>query len=113
MGKRKKSTRKPAQRRAREPLPTVFSCLFCNHEKSVICRMDKKLNLGFLNCKICGQNFQTSINKLSVPVDIYSEWIDAVEGGEIADPKTIGEEDISDLSDRENDHEEEDDIELE
>lgn len=48
-----------------------------------------------------------------MPVDIYSEWIDAVEGGEIADPKTIGEEDISDLSDRENDHEEEDDIELE
>ncbi|KAK9458316.1 transcription elongation factor Elf1 like-domain-containing protein, partial [Dipodascopsis uninucleata] len=82
-GKRKKSSRKPQTARKREPLPTVFSCLFCNHEKSVICRIDKKLKLGYLNCKVCGQNFQMSTNPLTVPVDIYSEWIDACENGEI------------------------------
>ncbi|KAK9449367.1 uncharacterized protein V1518DRAFT_415790 [Limtongia smithiae] len=83
MGKRKKATRKPQARRRSEPLPTVFSCLFCNHEKSVICRIDKKLKLGFLNCKICGQHFQAPTNALTVPVDVYSEWVDAVESGEV------------------------------
>lgn len=41
--------------------------------------MDKKLGVGHLHCKVCGQNFQSSINALSAPVDVYSEWIDACE----------------------------------
>lgn len=53
--------------------------MFCNHEKSVICTLDKKNSLGELHCKICGQSFQTAINSLSQPVDIYSDWIDACE----------------------------------
>jgi len=28
-------------------------------------------------CKVCGQTFQTDINALSAPVDVYSDWIDA------------------------------------
>ncbi|PGH29564.1 hypothetical protein GX50_07678 [[Emmonsia] crescens] len=72
MGKRKKSSRKP-----KEPLPTTFSCLFCNHENCVIVKLDKKLGLGNLSCKICGQRFQTGINYLSAAVDVYSDWVDA------------------------------------
>lgn len=53
--------------------------MFCNHEKSVICTIDKKNLLGELHCKICGQSFQTAIHSLSQPVDIYSDWIDACE----------------------------------
>jgi Transcription elongation factor Elf1 like len=43
-------------------LPIIFSCLFCNHERSVTVKMDKKAGIGQLTCKVCGQNFQTDIN---------------------------------------------------
>ena len=32
-----------------------------------------------MNCKICGQTFQTPIHSLSQPVDIYADWVDACE----------------------------------
>ncbi|AQZ17581.1 ELF1 (YKL160W) [Zygosaccharomyces parabailii] len=78
MGKRKKSTRKPLKRLVFK-LDTKFNCLFCNHDKSVTCTLDKKNSIGSLQCKICGQSFQTRINGLSQPVDVYSDWFDAVE----------------------------------
>jgi len=77
MGKRKKSSRGPKGPKKREPLATTFSCLFCNHENSVTVKLDKKLGLGNLSCKVCGQRFQTGINYLSAPVDVYSDWVDA------------------------------------
>lgn len=78
MGKRKKSARKPLKRLVLK-LDTKFNCLFCNHDKSVTCTLDKKNSIGSLQCKICGQSFQTRINGLSQPVDVYSDWFDAVE----------------------------------
>lgn len=78
MGKRKKSSRGPAKRVVQK-LDATFNCLFCNHEKSVTCTLDKKNSIGSLSCKVCGQNFQTHINALSQPVDVYSDWFDAVE----------------------------------
>lgn len=77
MGKRKKSSRQPQGPKKRESLPTTFACLFCNHENSVIIKLDKKLGLGNLSCKVCGQRFQTGINYLSAAVDVYSDWVDA------------------------------------
>ncbi|KAI9368383.1 hypothetical protein BJX61DRAFT_537300 [Aspergillus egyptiacus] len=77
MGKRKKSSRQPQQPRKREPLPSTFACLFCNHENSIVVKLDKKLGLGNLSCKVCGQRFQTGINYLSAAVDVYSDWVDA------------------------------------
>ncbi|KAI0472038.1 transcription elongation factor 1 [Xylariaceae sp. FL0804] len=77
MGKRKKSTRKPQGSKKNEPLATDFTCLFCNHEKAVSVKMDKKSGVGDLACKVCGQQFQCGINYLSAPVDVYSEWVDA------------------------------------
>ncbi|KAJ5443622.1 Transcription elongation factor [Penicillium daleae] len=76
-GKRKKSSRQPQGPRKREPLATTFACLFCNHENSVVVKLDKKLGLGDLSCKVCGQKFQTGINYLSAAVDVYSDWVDA------------------------------------
>lgn len=46
----------------RDPLPTTFTCLFCNHEKSIEVKLDKKVGCGWLDCKVCGQKFQCSIN---------------------------------------------------
>ncbi|CCE63316.1 hypothetical protein TPHA_0E02240 [Tetrapisispora phaffii CBS 4417] len=78
MGKRKKSSRGPAKKVVQK-LDLKFNCLFCNHDKSVSCTLDRKNSIGSLSCKICGQNFQTHINGLSQPVDVYSDWFDAVE----------------------------------
>lgn len=94
MGKRKAAA-KPVKK-IKQKLDVTFRCLFCNHEKSVICTLDKRNGIGDLHCKICGQSFQTAINSLSQPVDIYSDWIDACEDlAEEADPAgdANGEED--------------------
>ncbi|KAK8221099.1 hypothetical protein HDK77DRAFT_205594 [Phyllosticta capitalensis] len=77
MGKRKKSSRGPVAPKKREGLATVFQCLFCNHEKSVTIQMDKKGNIGNLQCKVCGVNFQQPITSISQPIDVYYEWVDA------------------------------------
>ncbi|QPG75111.1 AAA ATPase Elf1 [Brettanomyces nanus] len=66
-------------KKIKQKLDTQFTCLFCNHEKSVTCTMDKKSNVATLLCKVCGQSFQSPINSLSEPVDIYSDWVDACE----------------------------------
>ncbi|KAK4945113.1 hypothetical protein LTR10_015539 [Elasticomyces elasticus] len=79
MGKRKKSSRKPQGPRKREPLAVQFTCLFCNHEKAIQVKLDKKAGVGNLHCKVCGQRFQTGINYLSAAVDVYSDWVDACE----------------------------------
>lgn len=92
MGKRKSSA-KP-QKKIKQVLDTTFTCLFCNHERSVICTLDKKNSLGELNCKICGQTFQTSIHSLSQPVDVYSDWIDACE--ELAEEADDGDAEVED-----------------
>ncbi|KAH8821709.1 hypothetical protein F5884DRAFT_768782 [Xylogone sp. PMI_703] len=77
MGKRKKSSRKPQGPKKNEPLTTVFPCLFCNHEKSVTVKLDKKAGVGNLSCKVCGQKFQCAVNYLSAAVDVYADWVDA------------------------------------
>ncbi|KAL6708171.1 hypothetical protein ACN47E_003355 [Coniothyrium glycines] len=76
MGKRKSSS-KPQGPKKKEKLPTVFQCLFCNHENAVSVSIEKKSGVGNLQCKVCGQTFQTNINYLSAPVDVYADWIDA------------------------------------
>ncbi|OAA56989.1 transcription elongation factor [Niveomyces insectorum RCEF 264] len=79
MGKRKKSTRKPMGPKKSESLPTTFTCLFCNHERSVAVKLDRKVGIGYLECKVCGQKFQCGINYLSAAVDVYGEWVDAAD----------------------------------
>jgi len=81
MGKRKKSS-KPLAKKKQDPLPTIFQCLFCNHEKSVTVKIDKKQNIGSLQCKVCGQTYQTTTNYLSAPVDVYYDWVDACDAVE-------------------------------
>lgn len=43
----------------------------------MIVKLDKKVGVGNLSCKVCGQRFQTGINYLSAAVDVYSDWVDA------------------------------------
>ncbi|KAK4082126.1 uncharacterized protein Triagg1_1938 [Trichoderma aggressivum f. europaeum] len=79
MGKRKSSSRKPMGPKRADPLPTTFTCLFCNHEKSVTVKLDRRAGVGQLDCRICGQKFQCAVNYLSAAVDVYGEWVDAAE----------------------------------
>jgi len=95
MGKRKKAAKKPQGPRKNEPLATTFACLFCNHEKSVSCKLDKKAGVGQLSCKVCGQSFQCKVNYLSAPVDVYSEWVDACDAVAKENTAEDGEGDVS------------------
>ena len=41
--------------------------------------MDKERNTGRVQCMKCFEDFQSSINFLSEPIDVYNEWVDACE----------------------------------
>lgn len=79
MAKRKSKRKAPTKRRAIEPLDIQFNCPFCNHEKSCDVKMDRTRNVGRIVCRICSEDFQTTINYLSEAIDVYTEWIDACE----------------------------------
>ncbi|KAG5645218.1 hypothetical protein DXG03_006635 [Asterophora parasitica] len=85
MGKRKKSSRKPAPSRQKIPLDTAFTCLFCHHDKSVTVRLDRKEGVAHLVCRVCDQRYQSKVNHLTEPIDIYSEWIDAADAAQKED----------------------------
>lgn len=75
MGRRKKAVKK-AVKKVRPTVAKIFKCLFCNNEKSVQCSLDYKSMTGQLQCAICNARYQTSINKLTEPIDIFTEWLD-------------------------------------
>ncbi|KAJ6630824.1 transcription elongation factor Elf1 like-domain-containing protein [Mycena sp. CBHHK59/15] len=86
MGKRKKAAKKPTQSRQKVPLDTAFTCLFCHHDKSVTVRLDRKEGVAQLVCRVCDQRYQSKVNHLTEPVDIYSEWIDAADAAQRDEP---------------------------
>ncbi|KAJ7452371.1 transcription elongation factor Elf1 like-domain-containing protein [Mycena galericulata] len=86
MGKRKKAAKKPQQSRQKVPLDTAFTCLFCHHDKSVTVRLDRKEGVAQLVCRVCDQRYQSKVNHLTEPVDIYSEWIDAADAAQRDEP---------------------------
>lgn len=38
--------------------------------------MDVKTMTGYLKCSVCDAKYQTQINSLSEPIDIFTEWLD-------------------------------------
>ncbi|GJN00897.1 hypothetical protein PR202_ga18120 [Eleusine coracana subsp. coracana] len=74
MGKRKSAAKPPPKKRM-DKLDTVFSCPFCNHGSSVECRIDMKNLIGEASCRICQENFSTTVNgmsKLHVPIELQN-----------------------------------------
>lgn len=63
-------------KKVRPTVAKVFKCLFCNTEKSVCCKIDRGSMTGELVCSICDAKFQTQINTLTEPIDIFTEWLD-------------------------------------
>ncbi|XP_046846589.1 transcription elongation factor 1 homolog [Xenia sp. Carnegie-2017] len=76
---RRRSKRKAPTKKKNDPLESQFNCPFCNHEKSCDVKMDRPRNTARIACRVCLEDFQTSITYLSEPVDVYSDWIDACE----------------------------------
>jgi len=84
---KKKSSRKPVKK-VRVVLDTSFDCPFCNHNRCITVSVDKRISMiGTLHCNKCNVSFETKVNVLSDPVDVYTDWIDAVEA--VNDPKAL------------------------
>ena len=79
MGRRKSKRKPEARKKNIEALDTQFTCPFCNHKKSCEVKMDKTKHAAKIQCTVCLEDFQATINFLSEPVDVYNEWIDACE----------------------------------
>lgn len=75
MGRRKKAVKKVVKKK-RATVAKVFKCLYCNNEKSVTCKINTSSMTGDLQCSICDAKFQTQINTLTEPIDIFTEWLD-------------------------------------
>lgn len=45
---------------------------FCFHR-------DKSRNSARIACRVCSEEYQTTINFLSEPIDVYNDWVDACE----------------------------------
>lgn len=75
MGRRKKAVKKAVKKKGLG-VPKVFKCISCNHDESVECKLDFRAMLGDLNCRVCGESYQTTINSLTDPIDVFSEWLD-------------------------------------
>ncbi|GJN29620.1 hypothetical protein PR202_gb17863 [Eleusine coracana subsp. coracana] len=72
MGKRKSAAKPPPKKRI-DKLDTVFSCPFCNHGSSVECRIDMKNLIGEASCRICQENFSTTVNGTPhIPIELQN-----------------------------------------
>mmetsp|Transcript_17035 Transcript_17035/g.46819 ORF Transcript_17035/g.46819 Transcript_17035/m.46819 type:complete len:159 (+) Transcript_17035:157-633(+) len=84
MGRRAKKA--PVQTKKRPTLAKRFKCPFCANEEVVECKMDFKLRIGSLSCRLCGASFQMPIHHLHEPVDVFSEWLDDCEAVALGKP---------------------------
>ena len=84
---KKKTKAVKVKRAVKFKLDRVFSCPFCSQEKCVECRLDRAKLAGDAKCRLCGAGYQTVVNTLTDPVDIYAEWIDAIDARQKAKRK--------------------------
>ena len=129
MGRRRAKAKKVVKK-AKPVMMTEFKCPFCNHDGSAECKLDYEKESGSLErvpasssgaaaraaregesadascrarrCRVCGADYTATINYLSEPVDVFSEWIDHCEAEEDDDKaRQLNEDDdFDDLDDR-------------
>mmetsp|Transcript_8618 Transcript_8618/g.14613 ORF Transcript_8618/g.14613 Transcript_8618/m.14613 type:complete len:91 (+) Transcript_8618:121-393(+) len=76
MGRRKAALKKTLKKK-KPTVPTVFKCPFCHHDDAVECKLDMKVKLGTITCRMCNVSYQSQINYLTDPIDVFCEWIDS------------------------------------
>merc|ERR1712039_537571 len=82
LNKTKMARRKTAKQNTKKSaykLPTEFNCPFCNFKKCVECKLYHTLKKGSISCRVCGHTYETTINHLTEPADLYCSWIDECE----------------------------------
>lgn len=76
-------TRSHAKWRCKQNHILPFSSIIFNEKLSFllsfVLRRDKSRNSAKIMCRVCLEDFQTTINFLSEPVDVYNDWVDACE----------------------------------
>mmetsp|Transcript_3952 Transcript_3952/g.9031 ORF Transcript_3952/g.9031 Transcript_3952/m.9031 type:complete len:86 (+) Transcript_3952:80-337(+) len=78
MGKRKSSAPPPAKKKAPK-LDTTFDCPFCNRKKTCVAKLEPKLRVARIECRVCHARYDCEITPISEPIDVYAEWIDKCE----------------------------------
>jgi len=73
MGRRR---RRKVLRRPERKIPTIFTCPSCG-EESVKVEINKNEGYAIVGCGACGVKKKVKINKLTEPVDAYSEFVDS------------------------------------
>ena len=76
MGRRKGKAKKVAKKK-KYVVATTFKCIFCATNESVSCKLNFNTNVGSLECHVCQEKFESNINNLTDPIDVFSEWLDA------------------------------------
>jgi transcription elongation factor Elf1 len=89
MGRRKKAAKKVVKKK-RALVSKVFKCLFCSHEKSIVSKIDLKNRTGELECIVCGAKFQSKVNTLTEPIDLYHEWLDKAREKQAEENRSAG-----------------------
>mmetsp|Transcript_16899 Transcript_16899/g.39035 ORF Transcript_16899/g.39035 Transcript_16899/m.39035 type:complete len:154 (+) Transcript_16899:222-683(+) len=84
MGRRAKKA--PVQTKKRVTLAKRFKCPFCANEDVVEAKMDFRMGIGSLNCRLCGASYQMPIHHLHEPIDVFSEWLDDCEAAALGKP---------------------------
>jgi len=74
------------QTKKRVKLAKRFKCPFCANEDVVECKMDFRMAIGSLNCRLCGASYQMPIHHLHEPIDVFSEWLDDCEAAALGKP---------------------------
>ena len=94
MGRRRAKAQKVVKKK-KPVMLTEFKCPFCNHEGAVECKIDYEKESGSLECRVCGASYSATVNYLSEPIDIFSEWIDhcEAEDAEDKDARARGDDD--------------------
>lgn len=75
MGKRKSRKKVVTKKKKVSGLSSQFKCPFCEHDRCVECTI--KNEIGRANCRMCGESYQTIATRLTQPIDVYCEWLDA------------------------------------
>ena len=78
MGRRRAKAAKVVKK-PKPKMATEFKCPFCNHSGCVGATMDYDKEVGTLDCRVCAATYSATINYLSEPIDVFSEWIDHCE----------------------------------
>ncbi|CAF1094453.1 unnamed protein product [Didymodactylos carnosus] len=79
MGKRKSKRKPPPKQKRIKPLETYFSCPFCGHDRSCEVKIDRKANVGTIECRMCRETYSTTVHYLSEAIDVHNAWVDACE----------------------------------